>query len=69
MEVAKEVADSIELDGNDEDALKRTVLKAKRLYATFEDSRQKEKIISYCVRKGFGISDIKDVLEGDISED
>lgn len=69
LEVAKEVADSIELDGNDEDALKRTVLKAKRLYATFEDSRQKEKIISYCVRKGFGISDIKDVLEGDISED
>lgn len=69
LEVAKEVSEAIELDGDDEDALKRTVQKAKRLYATFEDSRRKEKIISYCVRKGFSISDIKDFLEGDVSED
>ena len=69
LEVAKEVSEEIELDGDDNEALVRTIKKAKRLYATFEDSRQKEKIISYCVRKGFSISDIKDVLESGVSED
>lgn len=69
LEVAKEVSESIELDVDNEEALQRTVSKAKRLYATFEQPRRKEKIISYCVRKGFGISEVKDILEGDVDED
>ena len=65
----KEVADctlySIELDENDDEALQRTIAKAKRLYATFDQPKRNQKIQTYCVRKGFNISAIKEVLEGE----
>ena len=54
-----------ELDENDEEALQRTIAKAKRLYATFDQPKRNQKIQTYCVRKGFNISAIKEVLEGE----
>lgn len=65
LEIAKQVSESIELDENDEEALQRTIQKAKRLYATFDEPRRTEKIQTYCVRKGFSISAIKEILEGE----
>ena len=55
----------IELDENDDEALQRTIAKAKRLYATFDQPKRNQKIQTYCVRKGFNISAIKEVLEGE----
>ena len=43
----------------------RTIAKAKRLYATFDQPKRNQKIQTYCVRKGFNISAIKEVLEGE----
>lgn len=65
FEIAKQVSESIELDENDEEALQRTIAKAKRLYATFDQPKRNQKIQTYCVRKGFNISAIKEVLEGE----
>ena len=65
FELAKQVSESIELDENDDEALQRTIAKAKRLYATFDQPKRNQKIQTYCVRKGFNISAIKEVLEGE----
>ena len=65
LEIAKQVSESIELDENDEEALLKTITKAKRLYASFDQPKRNQKIQTYCVRKGFSISAIKDVLEGE----
>lgn len=65
LEIARQVSETIELDEDDDEALQRTIAKAKRLYATFDQPRRDEKIIAYCIRKGFNISTIKEVLEGD----
>ena len=65
FEIAKQVSESIELDENDDEALQRTIAKAKRLYATFDQPKRNQKIQTYCVRKGFNISAIKEVLEGE----
>ena len=53
------------MDENDDEALERTIAKAKRLYATFDQPKRNQKIQTYCVRKGFNISAIKEVLEGE----
>lgn len=65
IEIARQVSETIELDEDDDEALQRTISKAKRLYATFDQPRRNEKIIAYCIRKGFNISTIKEALEGD----
>ena len=43
FEIAKQVSESIELDENDDEALQRTIAKAKRLYATFDQPKEKSK--------------------------
>ena len=65
LEIAKQVSESIELDENDDEALLKTISKAKRLYASFDQPKRNQKIQTYCVRKGFSISAIKEVLEGE----
>ena len=65
FELAKQVSESIELNENDDEALQRTIAKAKRLYATFDQPKRNQKIQTYCVRKGFNISAIKEILEGE----
>ena len=69
LEIAKQVSESVELDVNDdEEALLRTIAKAKRLYATFDQPRRNQKILAYCIRKGFNAYAIKEILEGEESE-
>ena len=47
---------------------KEQLRKQKRLYATFDQPKRNQKIQTYCVRKGFNISAIKEVLEGKMNE-
>lgn len=65
LDLAKEVSESIDLNEDEEQALRSTILKAKRLYATFEEPKRSQKIQTYCIRKGFSLSMIQEALEGE----
>lgn len=63
VEVAKEAGNTVELEEDNEQALQRSLKKAHRLYASLEEPKRTEKIRMYCLRKGFSISEIDEVLE------
>lgn len=52
FEIAKQVSESIELDENDDEALQRTIAKAKRLYATFDQPKRNQKFKRIAFAKG-----------------
>ena len=54
-ELARKSAERLELDdGGESEALDKTIAKAMRLYASrFEGDRLQQKIITYCLQKGF----------------
>ena len=63
VDVARKVGESIELQSDDDEVLKKTVAKAKRLYSQLEGAQRYQKIRLYCMRKGFSGSQIDNVLE------
>lgn len=63
-EIARRAYESLELtDQEDEDALRNALAKAIRLYSSLEPDKRRQKIIQYCLRKGFSRSEIMDGLE------
>lgn len=69
LEIAKKVSDHIEFDDDDMESLERTIKKAKRLYASFEEPKRTSKIRLYCLRKGFTSTQIDEMLEEEPIED
>lgn len=65
VEVAKQAGDSIELDGDEKEALYLSLKKAKRMYASLEEPKRTNKIRIYCLRKGFSVMQIDEVLESE----
>ena len=65
VDVAKQAGDSIELDGDEKEALYLSLKKAKRMYASLEEPKRTNKIRIYCLRKGFSVMQIDEVLESE----
>lgn len=65
VDVAKQAGDSIELDGDEKEALLLSVKKAKRMYASLDEPKRSNKIRIYCLRKGFSVMQIDEVLESE----
>lgn len=65
IDVARRVGESIELNTNDDEALRDVVEKAKRLYAKEEGAKKLQKIRLYCMRKGFSSSQVDEILESE----
>lgn len=65
IDIAKEAGNTIELEEDDEQALRHSLKKAHRLYASLEEPKRTEKIRMYCLRKGFSIAEIDEVLESE----
>lgn len=65
LDIAKEASNQIEWDEDESQALKAAFSKAKRLYASIDEPKRMEKIRAYCMRKGFGISQIDEIIEGE----
>lgn len=64
LDVAKRAFMQVDLNEDESEALDITVKKARRLYASFEGDKRREKIRMYCLRKGFDIGSIDAYLEG-----
>ena len=64
-ELARKSAERLELDDEEEsEALDKTIAKAMRLYASrFEGDRLQQKIITYCLQKGFPSDMVRQRLE------
>ena len=64
-ELARRTAEQLELDDDEEsEALDKTIAKALRLYASrVEDSRLQQKIVAYCLQKGFPSDMVRQRLE------
>lgn len=65
VEVAKEAGNTIELEGDDKEALRLSMKKAYRLYASLEEPKRRNKIRIYCLRKGFSPMQIDEMLESE----
>lgn len=65
VDVAKQAGDSIKLDGDEKEALYLSLKKAKRMYASLEEPKRTHKIRIYCLRKGFSVMQIDEVLESE----
>lgn len=65
VDVAKQAGDSIKLDGDEKEALYLSLKKAKRMYASLEEPKRTNKIRIYCLRKGFSVMQIDEVLESE----
>ena len=63
--MAKQAGDSIKLDGDEKEALYLSLKKAKRMYASLEEPERTNKIRIYCLRKGFSVMQIDEVLESE----
>lgn len=63
--MAKQAGDSIKLDGDEKEALYLSLKKAKRMYASLEEPKRTNKIRIYCLRKGFSVMQIDEVLESE----
>ena len=64
-ELARRTAERLELDDDEEsEALDKTIAKALRLYASrVEGSRLQQKIVAYCLQKGFPSDMVRQRLE------
>ena len=64
-ELARRTAEQLELDDDEEsEALDKTIAKALRLYASrVEGSRLQQKIVAYCLQKGFPSDMVRQRLE------
>lgn len=64
-EIARRTASQLDLDDEDEDsALEQTMAKAQRLYAAkHSGARLQQKILEYCIRKGFSADAVRRKLE------
>lgn len=65
VDVAKEAGDLVELEGDDREALRLSMKKACRLYASLEEPKRRNKIRIYCLRKGFSPMQIDEMLESE----
>lgn len=63
-DVSNRVVDSFDIK-EDDSALLLTYNKAKRLYTKEAGYKRLEKIRSYCVRKGFSLSQVNEIMEGE----
>lgn len=63
-DISKSVVDSLEIK-EDDNALFLTYNKAKRLYAREKEGKRNEKIRLYCIRKGFSLSQVLELMEGE----
>lgn len=68
MDIATKVGQSIEINTDEENALKEAIKKAKRLYASKSDREQFQKIRLYCMKRGFKSAEIDEALEGDLND-
>lgn len=62
--LSKQIVEEMDIK-EDDSALELTYNKAKRLYVKLESSKRKEKIRMYCMRKGFSLSQINELMEGE----
>lgn len=69
-EVAHRVGESIEWDDNEQEELLQAIAKAKRLYASKKDEKERlQKIRLYCMKRGFRSSQIDEALEAEYQND
>lgn len=65
IDIAHRVGESIEIDTDENEALKQAVAKAKRLYGNkaLDENEKLQKVRLYCMRRGFTASQIENALE------
>ncbi len=63
-DLSKTVVDAMSLK-EDDNALILTYNKAKRLYAKENGYKRLDKIRTYCIRKGFSLSQVNEIMEGE----
>lgn len=63
MEAASQASEELDLDSDEMEALNSCYEKALRLYKSADPDQQKDKIIRYCLKKGFSRSEIEELLE------
>lgn len=65
VDIAHRVGESIEIDTDENEALKQAVAKAQRLYGNkpLDDNEKLQKVRLYCMRRGFTSSQIENALE------
>ncbi|MDX8416532.1 glycosyltransferase [Absicoccus intestinalis] len=65
VDIAHRVGESIEIDTDENEALKQAVAKAKRLYGNkaLDENEKLQKVRLYCMRRGFTASQIENALE------
>ncbi len=64
FDVSKNVVELLEIKEDDK-ALLLAYNKAKRMYAKENETKRKEKIRLYCIRKGFTFSQVNEIMEGE----
>ena len=69
FDMARQVSESLEFEEDDYEALIKTMKKAKRLYSSLDPQKQKQKIRLFCLRKGFSVSEVDELLESEEDHD
>ncbi|WP_297236732.1 RecX family transcriptional regulator [uncultured Faecalicoccus sp.] len=65
IDVAKEAGNRIEFQSDEKEALALCIKKAQRMYSSTEESKRAQKIRLYCLRKGFSMMEIDEMLESE----
>ena len=65
IDVAKEAGNRIEFQSDEKEALALCIKKAQRMYSSTEESKRSQKIRLYCLRKGFSMMEIDEMLESE----
>jgi 1,2-diacylglycerol 3-alpha-glucosyltransferase len=68
MEIAHQASERLDFQVDDKAALQMTYNKARRLYSSLPEDKQKQKIRQYCARKGFSYSMIDEQMEDDYAD-
>lgn len=68
-DTAREAAEMLDYEEDDQAALHAAIQKAKRLYERKPEHEKKQKIIQYCQRQGFRFSEIEECLESEALND
>lgn len=63
MEIARQVSETMDFEEDETQALQYTFRKAQRLYASLPEPKRSEKIVQYCLRKGFDKEQLEDIRQ------